>query len=138
MCKNAFLSIINKPTRISDTAATVLDQMWTTTQLTHWLTVFLFYFVLILQTSSYNQKSYIKNQSFFEASQLLFQNKLSGLDISALLQNKDINKDFNMFITVFIQIFNEYFPLLPVQTKTLNNQWYDDKLKELRKIRNRN
>ena len=32
MYENAFLSIINKPTRISDTAATVLDQMWTTTQ----------------------------------------------------------------------------------------------------------
>ena len=93
--------------------------------------------MLILQTSPYNQKSYIKNQSFFEASQLLFQNKLSGLDISIPLQNKDINKDFNMFITVFTQIFNEYFPLLPVQTKTLNNQWYDDKLKELHKIRNR-
>ena len=41
-----------------------------------------------------------------------------------------------MLMTKFTKIFNECFPLLPVQIKTLNNQWYDDELKELHKIKN--
>ena len=41
-----------------------------------------------------------------------------------------------MLMTEFIKIFNECFPLLPGQIKTLNNQWYDDDLKELHKIKN--
>ena len=54
--------------------------------------------------------------------QLLFQNKLSELDISPLLQNEDVNEAFNMFMSEFTQIFNECFPVLPVQIKTLKKQ----------------
>ena len=60
--------------------------------------------------------------------QLLFQNKLSGLDISPLLQNEDVNEAFKMFMSEFTQIFYECFPVLPVQIKTLKKQWYDDEL----------
>ena len=59
----------------------------------------------------------------------MLQNKFRELDISPLLQNEDVNE--------FTQIFNECFPLLPIQIKTLNNQWYgNDELKELHKIKN--
>ena len=41
-----------------------------------------------------------------------------------------------MLMPEFTKIFNECFPLLPVQIKTVNNQWYDGELKELHKIKN--
>ena len=41
-----------------------------------------------------------------------------------------------MFMTEFTQIFNECFPLLPVQIKILNNQWYGDELQELHNTTN--
>ena len=78
----------------------------------------------------------IKKRSFSEANQLLFQNRLREIGISLLLQNEDVNKAFTMLMTEFTKIFNECFPLLPVQIKPLNNQWYDDELKELHKIKN--
>ena len=137
--------MINKPTRITDTTATVLDQIWTNTQFveTH-------AYILVDSVSDHlpvllcanfaskstNQKSMIKKRPFSEANQLLFQNRLSRLDISLLLQNEDVNKAFTMLMTELTKIFNEWFPLLPVQIKTLNNQWYDDELKELHKMKN--
>ena len=87
-------------------------------------------------SKSINEKSMIKKRSFSEANQLLFQNRLSGLDISLLLQIEDVDKAFTTLTTEFTKIFNECFPLLPVQIKTLNNIWYDDELKELRKMKN--
>ena len=145
MYENAFCSMINQPTRITDTTATVLDQIWTNTQFieTHanilvdsgsdYLPVLL---CANFASKSTNQKSMIRKRSFSEANQLLFQNRLSGLDISLLPQIKDVNKAFTMLMTEFTTIFNECFPLLSVQIKTLNNQWYDDELKELHKIKN--
>ena len=145
MYENDFCSMINKPTRMTDTTATVLDQIRTNTQFVETRAYILVDSVSdhlpILLCSNFaskstNQKSMIKNRSFSEANQLLFQNRFSGLDISLLLQNEDVNKAFTMLMTEFTKIFNECFPFLPVQIKTLNNQWYDNELKELHKIKN--
>ena len=142
MYENAFCCVINKPTRINDTTATVLDQIWTNTQTHSYILVGSVsdHLPVLLcanfASKSTNQKSMIKKRSFSEANQLLFQNKLSRLDISLLLQNKDVNEAYTMLMIEFIKIFNKWFPLLPVQIKTLTNQWYDDELKELHKMKN--
>ena len=58
------------------------------------------------------------------------------MGLTFLLRNEDVNKAFTMLMTEFTKIFYKCFPLWPVQIKTLNNQWYDDELKELHKIKN--
>ena len=58
-------------------------------------------------SKSTNQKSMIKKRSFSEANQLLFQNKLIGLDISLLLQNEDVSEAFTMLMTEFTKIFEQ-------------------------------
>ena len=78
----------------------------------------------------------IKIRPFSEANKLLFQNKFIGLNISSLSQNEDVNEALNTFMTESTEVFNECFPLLHVRMKTLNNQRYDDELKELHKIKN--
>ena len=128
MYENAFCSMINKPIRITDTTTTVLDQIWTNTQFVETHAYILAESVsdhlpvLLCATfasKSTNQKSMIKKRSFSEANQLLFQNKVGGLDISLLQQNEDVNEAFTMLKTEFTKIFHECFPLLPVQIKLL-------------------
>ena len=144
MLENTFRSVINKPTRTTDTTATVLDQVWTYTQFveTH-------VYVLVDSVSDHLPVLLCANFASKSTNQKLWLKKdLSLLLISfrfkiswviwyfSFLQNEDVNEAFTPLMTEFTKIFNECFPLLPVLIKTLNNQWYDDGLKELHKIKN--
>ena len=139
--ENAFYPVINKSTRITDTTATLLDQLWTYLP-PHQSTVY----VLIDQVSdhlpvlscSHSEKIFLtknankpKRRSFSKHNQAKFQQKLQNVNLSHIVQSEDLNTTYDIFKQEFDVIFNESFPFVSVTQNSFKNDWYDNELKQL-------
>ena len=136
---NAFCSMINKPTRITDTTAAVLAQIWTNIQpLQAEAFILLDPLADHLPVLSCNKigdnpsKKYttVKKRFFPLQNQAAFKEKLNELNIFHIIKFEDVDEAFNLFMTEFNQIFNECFPFVTMKVNSCKSDWYDKELKQ--------
>ena len=136
---NAFCSMINKPTRITDTTAAVLDQIWTNIQpLQAEAFILLDPLADHLPVLSCNKigdnpskkNTTVKKIFFPLQNQAAFKEKLNELNIFHIIKFEDVDEAFNLFMTEFNQIFNECFPFVTMKVNSCKSDWYDKELKQ--------
>ena len=139
MFDHCFYSMINKPTRITSSSATVLDDVWTNIYsyvikakiLLHPISDHLPLFTCFeayQHKSIHNSKIRIFNpkniHNFHNTSDSTF-------DIDVVLRELDPNLAHELFINHYCKVFDACFPLTNPRPKTHSNNWFDKDLQVL-------
>ena len=137
MFENSFYSLINKPTRISDSNATCIDHIRTnclncpinSTIITHMLADHM----PVMQCSLLDEfEAQLEYSRVFNQSKLeLFNEHLNTVDITNILTQVDPNKAMNLFSKMYILAFDQHFVLKRKNQKRTNQNWFDNELKKL-------
>ena len=147
MFENSFFPVINHPTRITDTSATVLDHIWTnisnhaiksgiiTSPISDHLPV------LACTNIESKQKELCENltkrRKFASRNYARFNTELQHIDIEPVLNETSPNKALCLLITKYSSCFDRCFPLTTVNATGNNNAWYDKELKNLLHVKNK-
>ena len=141
---NNLINLIDKPTRVSNTSATLLDQIWTNdynscinsgivhNNISDHFPVFAAF--------TYNLSS-IQSDKFFEYeyrdfslnNKNGFKEDLLNVDWTLIFNSNNPNVSYDNFITIFLALFNKNFPILKkrVSRNNLNKQYVTNELKIL-------
>ena len=139
MFDHCFYSLINKPTRITSSSATVLDHVWTNIYsyvikakiLLHPISDHL---PLITCFEAYQHKNiYNSKIRIFNSENINnFHDTLdSTFDIDIVLRESDPNLAYELFINHYYKVFDACFPLTNPRPKTHSNNWFDKDLQVL-------
>ena len=129
LLSNGFYPRIDKPTRITDSTATLIDNIFVNVHTDSivsgpWL-VDISDHLPIYTTLPYElnnrkvQTKYITKRRYDDKSMLAFKTELLAVDWSNVLLNYDLNSKFNTFMYTFSNLHNKYFP--PVKMKIKND-----------------
>ena len=131
---NNYVSMINKPSRVTNNSSTIIDQIWTN-DYKNISKNGLFYdftsdhfpvFSIFKNTSlktTYNEivKENISYRSFSDENISKFKNDLQKIDWNDYLIGNDTNEIFNNFNILFSDLFDQNFPKLTKIIKTRPN-----------------
>ena len=138
MSDNSFYSLISKPTRITETSATILDHVWTNLYSKNIKTAVLLHplsdhlpILMCYHTNQIEHKPDNKIRTFNEANIKHFQQELENSDMNLILQETDPNTAFCMFKDKYCNVFNHCFPLVKNKTRRKTNNWFDVDLQKL-------
>ena len=139
MFDHCFYSMINKPTRITSSSATVLDHVWTN----------IYSYVIKAKIPLHPISDHLPLIKCFEAYQHKnihnskirifnpeninnFHNTLdSTFDTEIVLRESDPNLAYELFINHYYKVFDPCFPLTNPRPKTHSNNWFDKDLQVL-------
>jgi hypothetical protein len=128
------LPLINRPTRISKSSTTLIDNILTTdiynnelqkgiikTDISDHFPIFLT--INTVSSTNVKTKNIIKKRVFNEINIKSFQYQLSLLHLKHINFNDDINTIYNKFFNTFFSVYDANFPLSKkiIQIKTLNS-----------------
>ena len=139
MADHSFFSIINKPTRITDTCATVLDHIWTNSfstitkcaVITHPLSDHM-PVVMCASTERDNAKACTFERRFTNKAMESFFNNLENIQVDEFTnETRAPDCVYEKFIDKYMYVFNESFPLMKKKLHHPKNNWFDRELKEL-------
>ena len=135
---SSFYSLINKPIRITDTSAIILDYWWTNLYSENIKTGVLLHpisdHLLVLTCCYTNQiKHELDNKIgiFDQVNIEKFQQKFQKININLILQETDLNTAFCMFIDNYTFIFNQCFFLVKKWSFRKSKNWFDEDLLQL-------
>ena len=136
MLEGHYFPVINKPTRITDSSATVLDHIWTNLHqhqiksgvilnpLSDLLQVYM-YFNLNKQNSYRSQQK----RSFTPQNITKFNEMLENIDIITILNETNTNLAFKLLMDSYKSTFNYCFPFIKQNIENKNKQpWFDNNL----------
>ena len=141
--------IINKPTRVTETSATLIDHIW----VSNCEKVNSTYIVIDDQTDHFPVEGHIqctqkiklpiqyRNKRLFnENSKIAFQSELSDVSWTNVYQSADANEAYTIFIDKFKSLFEKHFPVKRIRmtTKTRDEAYLTpamkDSLREKRRL----
>ena len=136
MLEGHYFPVINKPTRITDTSATVLDHIWTNLHHQHIKSG------VILNSLSDHLPVYMcfnlnkqnlyrpqQKRSFTPQNITKFNEILENIDIIAILNETNTNLAFKLLMDSYKSTFNYYFPFIKQNIENRNKQpWFDNDL----------
>ena len=133
--------LINIPTRITDTTASVLDHFWTnivdvpikSTVVVNPISDHLPIYMTIGINDS-QKELFVEKRNFSEKNIENFNNSLSKMYIFDILQHKSTNAAYNVFIKRYIEIFEKSFPKKRMKIsieRKYKNPWYTKELSDL-------
>ena len=140
MFSNSFFPLINKPTRITDTSATVLDHIWTNIYNTPINTAILVDPISdhlpVIQCTKLdhpiNQDIKSSVRTYSEKNLKRFQELLTSLDSKPIMESNTVDMAYNNFFSQYSTFFNNSFPSSPIsKSKSCHKKWYNNKLFEL-------
>ncbi len=124
---NGFLPIIVKPTRITNSTATLLDHIYTnsitstghsgiiiTDVADHFGT---FYLVNSTKTNN-SSRNKIRKRTFSDNNIELFKNKLNQTDFINLFHIMCPDEAYHEFMNIYVEAFNTSFPIIEIPSKT--------------------
>ena len=117
MLNHSFFSVINKPTRITDTTATVLDQLWANSFcyavrsniLLHPIPDHLPIFMCINLCMN-NSSACTTVRCFNDNNMSKFYHELENIDEHPILNESDVNESFTCFMKEYNRVFENCFP----------------------------
>ena len=125
-----FLSIVNKPTRVTCNSATLIDQIWTNNY-TNLIETGIFYqsisdhlpiFSIFKTVNSIDhQTSDIEYRNFSSNNILSFKNDLENTVWDLVTNSDNPEVSYNNFELIFLSLFNKNFPLIKKQIKNNKN-----------------
>ena len=135
---HSFFSVINKPTRITDTTATVLDQLWANSFcyavksniLLHSISDHLPIFMCINLCMN-NSSACTTVRCFNDNNMSKFYHELENIDEHPILNESDVDESFTCFMKESNRVFENCFPLTAVQNHAKNKSWFDKDLQIL-------
>ena len=138
MLNHSFFSVINKPTRITDTTATVLDQLWANSFcyavksniLLHPISDHLPIFMCINLCMN-NSSACTTVRCFNDNNMSKFYYELENIDELPILKESDVNESFTCFMKEYNRVFENCFPLTAVKNYAKNKSWFDKDLQIL-------
>ena len=119
---------ILKPTRITETSATIIDNIMTNTNgkiktgiivtdiTDHFPTVFYKNLNMLKQKSNTTNNKYVYRRNHSEDSISRFKNSLSRVNWSEILDGVDANSDYNNFFNKFNELYDECIPMKKSKT----------------------
>ena len=128
MATFSFYPQIVKPTRVTATSATVLDNIICnipdsviesgilTVDISDHLSPFAIIHANIPNDSSLQGSQKYKSRDYSDANIYLFCSKLEAINWSFLKSEKDVNKQFELFLHMFSKLHDECFPLIVKKT----------------------
>ena len=140
MYDHGFSSLINRPKRITDDSSTLLDQIWTnsnipqkvksciiTFSILDHLTTMMCIAVKKCESSKTGSEYY---RQFSDSKIKSFSKSLSELDITSVLDETDPNNAYNKFYQDYKNKFEEYFPLKRRLSRLKpQKSWFEQELK---------
>ena len=130
MFSKGFLSLINKPTRVSKHSSSCIDNIYTNsfinqdlltgiikTDLTDHFPVF----IVDKNMSTTNYPDSVVKQI------QIFKSNLASTDWSLVLETENPNQSYKVFLKQFLKIYNDSFPLIKItiKQKQLISPWKD-------------
>ena len=142
-----FVPVILKPTRITDTTATLIDHIYTNniselkqsaiviTDVADHLATSVFF----EKQSKVKKSKTIKSRDFSESNISKFKNYLLQADYADVYMSLCPDESYSAFINIYQTGFDESFPLCEkkVEAKKQTEPWYTAELKTSRKIKNK-
>ena len=124
MLDHNFCSLINKPTRISDTGATVLDQIWTNSCSDHIKSGIILHSIsdhLPLFMCAANSKVISSNslaRNFNDMNIRNFNLALENIDVNRVLTGTKTNESYKILVERYQQVFKKSFPLTQLNSNS--------------------
>ena len=140
MLENGYRSLINRPTRITQTNGTLLDHIWTNCcnaqKLKSCIITYSISDHLVTMICMSIKKSQTKNieyyRSFSDTKIASFTQCVSELDITPILEKSDPDDAYNQLKKQYMTDFEKSFPLKKVSFKNKpNKSWFDREAQEL-------
>lgn len=145
---HSFLSLINRPTRITATSATLIDNIFTNctnlensfqgllvTDVSDHLPIF---YVEHQQTHISTNDEYIIRRNMSQRNRLAFENAIVNFDWNEMYQISDIQLAFSWFHSKFLKLYNVHFPKRKIKLKyNTRKMWLTDELKDSIKTKNK-
>ena len=136
MLEGHYFPVINKPTRITDTSATVLDHIWTNLHQEQIKSRVILnplsdHLPLYMCFNLNKQNLYRPQQKRFFTSQNItkFNEMLENIDINAILNETNTNLAFKLLMDSYKSTFNYCFPFIKQNIENKNKQpWFDNDL----------
>ena len=136
MLEGHYFPVINKPTRITDTSATVPDNIWTNLHhhqiksgvilnpLSDYLPVY-----MCFNLNKQNLYRLQQKRSFTSRNITKFNEMLENIDINAILNQTNINLAFILLMDSYKSTFNYCIPFIKQNIENTNIQpWFDNDL----------
>ena len=127
MLNHYLCSIINNPTRITDTNATMLDHIWTNAYTDHIKSEIILHSVsdhLPVFTCADKSKaasSNILTISFNDANMSKFNFDLQNIDVNPILNETKTNQSYMLLADKYHQVFDKSFPLIQLNNNNKNS-----------------
>ena len=128
MFSKGFLSLINKPTRVSKHSSSCIDHIYTNsfinqdlltgiikTDLTDHFPVFIV--DRNMSTTNYPDSVVKQIRIFNEKNINKFKSNLASTDWSLVLETENPNQSYKVFLKQFLKIYNDSFPLITITIK---------------------
>ena len=146
------LSLVNKPTRVTDTTVSIIDHIWSSSYQSLTKSFILYSSITdhfpicscfkINKNNEENNKTNfieVKYRKYSEAKIDDFKKDICEVDWGLVLDCSDSDLAFNNFFQTFNSIFNFYFPLesKKVKKKYISNKFLNDEIKNLIKEKNK-
>ena len=140
MLNHNFCSIINKPTRITDTSATVLDHIWTNAYtnpiksgiVLHSVSNHLSVFMCADKSKATSLN--ILTRIFNDANMRKFNLDLQNIDVNSILNETKTNQSYMLLADRYHQVFDKSFPLIQINNNS-KSSWFDKDLQKLLQIK---
>ena len=139
MLNHNFCSIINKPTRITDTSATVLYHIWTNAYTDHIKSGIILHSVsdhLPVFTCADKSKATSSNiftRIFIDANMRKFNLDWQNIDVNPILNETKTNQSYMLLADRYHQVFDKSFPLIQINNNS-KSSWFDKDLQKLLQI----
>ena len=146
MYSNSFFPLNDKPTRVTPTSETLIDNIFYNTFQHSLITTVLCtdisdHFPLLSFNESFsttlNSTSSFQSRSINQANTLLFLERLSLVRWTDVLESDDPDLAMNMFMQQIIDVYNNSFPLVTKSKKGGCQPWLNDDLKSLISTKNK-
>ena len=145
---HAFLPLINRPTRITQTSATIIDNIFTNniderecgqngilvTDISDHFPIFhIGHNTQVIESD----ETYIISRNYSNVNKLSFQQALSEIDWSEIYMISDAQPAFTWFYSRFIKLFDKHFPKRTIKCRyNTRKPWLTPALKESIRIKN--
>ena len=146
---HAFLPLINRPTRITQNSATIIDNIFTNnigesecghngilvTDISDHFPIFhIWKHTQIAQSDD----TYISSRNYSHVNKLSFQQALSEIDWSEMYVLSDTQSAFSLFYSRFIKLFDKHFPGKKIKLQyNTRKPWLTPALKQSIRIKNK-
>ena len=128
LLSNGFYPRIDRPTRLTDTSATLIDQIFVNVHTDNiisgpWLVDIADHLPVYItlpyepQVKTYKFE-HITKRRYVPEKLLASKNELSKTDWFSVSTEVDVNNKFNKFISIFENLHNKYFPIVRIKLKT--------------------